>query len=112
MNSRDDIVSIVVSGSTEENIYLQALDAGAEMFLSKPIRRLDLLAATQLAQKKLESQTRSGLCNNALRLHPASRTLTSQKGAEAQLTPIEAQLLLLLSSKACVLLKIYLQNTG
>lgn len=100
MNNRDDIVSIVVSGSTEENMYLQALDAGAEMFLSKPIRRQDLLAATQLALKKLESQTRSGPRNFALRLHPASRILTSQKGVEAQLTPLEAQLLLLLSSKA------------
>lgn len=100
MNRRTDIGSIVVSGSNDENSYLQALDAGAEMFLSKPIRRQDLLAAIQLVLKKLAARNLQQLRGVQLSLNPSTRLLSTSDGVDVLLTPIETQLLLLLNSKA------------
>lgn len=100
MNQQKAIGSIVVSGSSDENVYMQALDAGAEMFLSKPIRRQDLLAATQLVMKKLISRHASPVTKLDLYLAPSTRILSTPQGVEIQLTPVETQLLLILNAKA------------
>ena len=44
LRNSSDVATIVITGSNQENIFIESIEAGADAFLSKLIRRSDLLA--------------------------------------------------------------------
>jgi DNA-binding response OmpR family regulator len=100
LSQRTDIGCIVVSGGNDENAYRNAIEAGAEMFLSKPLRRQDLLAAVNVTLKRLNAKQPGAKPQLVFNLNISNQTLTLSDGTPVQLTAAETQLLMTLSSRA------------
>lgn len=95
---------IVISARSEDSDKIEALDAGADDYLTKPFSVEELLArlrATQrrLAMLKVDRAADTVFVNGKLRVDYAAGC-ASLDGVELHLTPIEYKLLCLLSQNA------------
>ena len=96
---------IVISARSEDNDKIEALDAGADDYLTKPFSVEELLARLRVTQRRLSFMTSEMLAassvfvNGGLRVDYAGGCayLNNQ---ELHLTPIEYKLLCLLSKNA------------
>lgn len=92
---------IVISARSEDNDKIEALDAGADDYLTKPFSVEELLARLRVTQRRLASVQRdtvgeSIFQNGTLRVDYAAGCAYID-GEELHLTPIEYKLLCLLS---------------
>ena len=93
---------IVISARSEDSDKIEALDAGADDYLTKPFSVEELLARLRVTQRRLpQMQAENGVQsavfeNGALRIEYAAGGAYLD-GEELHLTPIEYKLLCLLS---------------
>ncbi len=92
---------IVVSARSEDNDKIEALDAGADDYLTKPFSVEELLARIRTTQRRLsfmgtDAQAGSQFVNGKLRIDYAGGCAYLD-GGELHLTPIEYKLLCLLA---------------
>ena len=93
---------IVISARSEESDKIEALDAGADDYLTKPFSVEELLARLRVTERRLKlmrSGTEAGapvLINGDLKIDYAAGC-AYLKGEELHLTPIEYKLLCILS---------------
>lgn len=92
---------IVISARSEDSDKIEALDAGADDYLTKPFSVEELLARLRVTQRRLMMQTDSSAAssvftNGQLRIDYAAGC-AYLAGEELHLTPIEYKLLCLLS---------------
>ena len=92
---------IVISARSEDSDKIEALDAGADDYLTKPFSVEELLARLRVTQRRLsmmpsDLETSSVFTNGDLKIDYAAGCAWL-KGEELHLTPIEYKLLRLLS---------------
>ena len=95
-----EIPIIVLSARTTETDKVQALDAGADDYLSKPFGVAELLARVRAQRRRqLLAGTSSGtlIAFGAIRIDLAHRTV-EKAGEPVHLTPIEYRLLVFLAT--------------
>jgi len=94
---------LVISARGREDDKVQALDAGADDYLTKPFGLNELLARIRVALRHARQSARGEeppiLEFGAVRID-RSRRVVSRDGAEVHLTPTEYRLLLLLAENA------------
>jgi len=93
---------IVVSAREQESEKIQALESGADDYLTKPFAAGELIARLRVAMRhaeRLQDGNGSVFAVNGLSVDLAARTVTLD-GAEVRLTPIEYKLLTLLVKNA------------
>ena len=102
IRSWSNVPIIVISARSEDTDKIDALDAGADDYLTKPFSVEELLARLRVTQRRLSMMQGSGtrqesvFTNGALRIdYPAGCAYLD--GDELHLTPIEYKLLCLLS---------------
>ena len=93
---------IVISARSEDSDKIEALDSGADDYITKPFSVEELLARIRVTQRRLaiiqagEEQEASIFINGQLKIDYTAGC-TYLKGKELHLTPIEYKLLCLLS---------------
>lgn len=92
---------VVISARGEDKDKIDALDSGADDYLTKPFSVAELLARIRAVQRRLQysrssSEEQSVFVNGGLRIDYAS-SLVTLDGEELHLTPIEYKLLTLLA---------------
>ena len=92
---------VVISARGEDKDKIEALDSGADDYLTKPFSVDELLASIRAVQRRLQYSRNDSLEevifeNGNLRIDYASSIVTLD-GAELHLTPIEYKLLILLA---------------
>lgn len=92
---------IVISARSEDTDKIDALDAGADDYLTKPFSVEELLARLRVTQRRLSLMKDSGICesvfiNGQLRIDYAAGCAYMDE-SELHLTPIEYKLLCLLA---------------
>ena len=92
---------IVVSARSEDSDKIEALDAGADDYLTKPFSVEELLARIRVTQRRLsimpgEQEQSASFDNGELHIDYAAGC-ASLRGEELHLTPIEYKLLCLLA---------------
>jgi len=85
---------LVVSGRLAPDVFRQVIEAGADMYLSKPVQFEQILLAIQAVQRRAAG---GNLTTKPWVLAPDSRTLTAPDGAVVELSQID---LILMSSFA------------
>lgn len=93
---------IVISARSEDSDKIDALDAGADDYLTKPFSVEELLARLRVTQRRLammqnENSGESSVFRNGELTIDYAAGCAYLKGAELHLTPIEYKLLCLLS---------------
>lgn len=102
IRSWSNLPIIVISARSEDNDKIEALDAGADDYLTKPFSVEELLARIRVTQRRLSLMTAemmtagSEFINGELRIDYAGGC-AFLKDKELHLTPIEYKLLCLLS---------------
>ena len=102
VRSWSNLPIIVISARSEDSDKIEALDAGADDYLTKPFSIEELLARLRVTQRRLSymasnGQTESSIFENGkLKIDYASGCAYLD-GQELHLTPIEYKLLCLLS---------------
>ena len=97
-----EVPIIVISARSEDNDKIDALDSGADDYLTKPFSVEELLARLRVTQRRLASMKNSGqqeeseFVNGELRIDFAAGSVF-MNGEEIHLTPIEYKLLCLLA---------------
>ena len=104
IRSWSNVPIIVISARSEDTDKIEALDAGADDYLTKPFSVEELLARLRVTQRRLlmmktESGEKSVFINGELRIDYAAGC-AFLAGEELHLTPIEYKLLCLLSRNA------------
>lgn len=104
IRSWSNVPIIVISARSEDTDKIEALDAGADDYLTKPFSVEELLARLRVTQRRLlmmktESGENSVFINGELRIDYAAGC-AFLAGEELHLTPIEYKLLCLLSRNA------------
>ena len=105
IRSWSNLPIIVISARSEDNDKIEALDAGADDYLTKPFSVEELLARLRVTQRRLSFMTAEMLAassvfvNGGLRVDYAGGCAYLE-GQELHLTPIEYKLLCLLSKNA------------
>ena len=104
IRSWSNVPIIVISARSEDTDKIEALDAGADDYLTKPFSVEELLARFRVTQRRLlmmktESGEKSVFINGELRIDYAAGC-AFLAGEELHLTPIEYKLLCLLSRNA------------
>jgi two-component system KDP operon response regulator KdpE len=96
-----DMPIIVISARSEDKDKIDALDAGADDYLTKPFSVEELLARLRVTQRRLASNRNEGassvFINGALRINYAAGC-AYLGDEELHLTPIEYKILCLLSA--------------
>ena len=93
---------IVISARSEDSDKIEALDAGADDYITKPFSVEELLARIRVTQRRLalnqtgEAQESAVFINGELKIDYTAGC-TYMRGEELHLTPIEYKLLCLLS---------------
>ena len=93
---------IVISARSEDTDKIEALDAGADDYITKPFSVEELLARIRVTQRRLalnqsgEAQESAVFINGELKIDYTAGC-TYMRGEELHLTPIEYKLLCLLS---------------
>mgnify|MGYP000694775247 FL=1 len=93
---------IVISARSEDSDKIEALDAGADDYITKPFSVEELLARIRVTQRRLaiiqtgEIQETAVFINGELKIDYTAGC-TYMRGEELHLTPIEYKLLCLLS---------------
>jgi two-component system KDP operon response regulator KdpE len=91
---------LVLSARTHERSKIEALDAGADDYITKPFGVGELLARVRVALRR-RARTESG--DTTLNLGPVTidleRRIASRDGREVRLTPIEFRLLACLAGR-------------
>ncbi|MGN0623214.1 MAG: response regulator [Oscillospiraceae bacterium] len=96
---------IVISARSEDTDKIEALDSGADDYLTKPFSVDELLARIRVTQRRLAGMNgggqsdRSEFINGELKIDYAAGSVF-MNGKEIHLTPIEYKLLCLLSKNA------------
>jgi two-component system KDP operon response regulator KdpE len=94
---------IVISARGREEDKVEALDAGADDYVTKPFGTSELLARMRVALRRAEQAAHPDMLSamefGELRIDPVRRVVT-RRNVEVHLTPIEYQLLLLLAQNA------------
>lgn len=93
-----DVPVIVVSARQEEQEKIQALDEGADDYVTKPFYMGELLARIRAAMRRKEKRGKEEdtvFCKDALVVDYTKRTV-EVNGTEVHLTPIEYKILILL----------------
>ena len=101
IRSWSNVPIIVISARSEDNDKIQALDAGADDYLTKPFSVEELLARLRVTQRRLAlmqspDMQQSIYVNGRLKIDYASGC-AYLNGEEMHLTPIEYKLLCLLA---------------
>ncbi|SKB47918.1 two-component system, OmpR family, KDP operon response regulator KdpE [Lachnospiraceae bacterium] len=101
VRSWSQIPIIVVSARSDDSDKIEALDAGADDYLTKPFSVNELLARIRVAQRRLavmphSEDTKQVFTNGDLEINYTSGCVLLD-GKELQLTPIEYKLLCLLA---------------
>lgn len=97
-----EVPIIVISARSEDNDKIDALDSGADDYLTKPFSVEELLARLRVTQRRLASMKNSGqqeeseFVNGELRIDFAAGSVF-MNDEEIHLTPIEYKLLCLLA---------------
>ena len=96
---------IVISARSEDNDKIEALDAGAYDYLTKPFSVEELLARLRVTQRRLSYMTAEMLAANSVFVNGKLRVdyaggCAYLDGQELHLTPIEYKLLCLLAKNA------------
>ena len=97
-----EVPIIVISARSEDTDKIDALDSGADDYLTKPFSVEELLARLRVTQRRLASMKNSGqqeeseFVNGELRIDFAAGSVF-MNGEEIHLTPIEYKLLCLLA---------------
>lgn len=116
IRSWSNVPIIVISARSEDNDKIDALDAGADDYLTKPFSVEELLARLRVTQRRLalmqsSASQESSYENGQLRIDYAERC-AYLAGEELRLTPMEYKLLCLLARNTGKVLthKYILQN--
>lgn len=102
IRSWSNVPIIVISARSEDNDKIEALDAGADDYLTKPFSVEELLARLRVTQRRLsfmhaeQSKASSTFENGGLKIDYAAGCVWLN-GRELHLTPNEYKLLILLS---------------
>lgn len=97
-----EVPIIVISARSEDTDKIDALDSGADDYLTKPFSVEELLARLRVTQRRLVSMKNSGqqeeseFINGELKIDYAAASVF-MNGKEIHLTPIEYKLLCLLA---------------
>ncbi len=93
-----DTPILIVSARGQEKDKIDALDAGADDYITKPFHMGELLARIRVAQRKLsrcDTPEDSVLCLDGLKVDFLKRQVFTGQG-EVHLTPLEYRLLLIM----------------
>lgn len=93
-----DVPIIVISARSEDTDKIEALDSGADDYLTKPFSVDELLARIRVTQRRIlgMQKTSSVFVNGNLTIDYAAGSVTMHQG-EIHLTPIEYKILCLLA---------------
>ncbi|MBO5145742.1 MAG: response regulator transcription factor [Lachnospiraceae bacterium] len=105
IRSWSNLPIIVISARSEDNDKIEALDAGADDYLTKPFSVEELLARLRVTQRRLSFMTAEMLTASSVFINGGLRVdyaggCAYLNGQELHLTPIEYKLLCLLSKNA------------
>lgn len=117
IRSWSNVPIIVISARSEDTDKIDALDSGADDYLTKPFSVEELLARLRVTQRRLAAIQSAGLkeetefINGELKIDYAAGSVF-MKGAEIHLTPIEYKLICLMAKNAGkVLTHTYITNS-
>ena len=114
IRSWSNLPIIVISARSEDNDKIEALDAGADDYLTKPFSVAELLARLRVTQRRLaaqENRTGESTFRNGSLLIDYGAGCAYLDGAPVKLTPTEYKLLCLLAKDVGkVLTHTYLTN--
>jgi two-component system KDP operon response regulator KdpE len=87
-----DMPILVLSGMSDEDTKIRALEAGADDYVTKPFAPGELLARLRAMLRRVEPHPDESIVLSGLEVDFSARTVR-QKGREIRLTPIEYELL-------------------
>ena len=105
IRSWSNLPIIVISARSEDTDKIEALDAGADDYLTKPFSVEELLARLRVTQRRLAFMTSEVMASNSVFVNGKLRVdyaggCAFLDGQELHLTPMEYKLLCLLSKNA------------
>jgi two-component system KDP operon response regulator KdpE len=93
LRERTKVPIIILTGRGEENMKVQALDAGADDYITKPFGTGELLARMRVVMRRPSQVTEEPVFSDEDLTVDLPRRLVTVRGQEVQLTPTEYDLL-------------------